>query len=113
VAPAGEVAALPPGAVRMGSWQLSRDQGALSSDPSDEEPDIIIGHTGGSLNVLSAICTRQGPQLGHPSAGRLQCPSHGGLHNPYARAGGGGPPSAPLPPRRAFEHGRKIYAMSP
>jgi thiosulfate dehydrogenase [quinone] large subunit len=102
---------LPPGAVRIGaSTQLPRDQGATYGDPRDQQPDIVIRHSDGSLNAFSAICTHQGCQVGY-QGGQIICPCHGGLYNAHTGAVEGGPPPAPLPPRRVIEHTGSIYAI--
>jgi thiosulfate dehydrogenase (quinone) large subunit len=102
---------LPSGAVRIGaSTQLPRDQGATYSDPRDQQPDLIIRHSDGSLSAFSAICTHQGCQVGYQS-GQIVCPCHGGLYNSRTGAVEGGPPPAPLPPRRVVEHAGSIYAV--
>jgi cytochrome b6-f complex iron-sulfur subunit len=98
--------------VRIGSCsQLSSDPGALYSNPSDAQPAIIIRHSDGWLNAVSAICTHRGCQVGYHGGGHIQRPCHGGLHDASAGTGEGGPPPAPLPPRLALEHGGTIYAM--
>jgi Rieske Fe-S protein len=94
----------------VSSSQLSRDQGALYSAPSDQQPDIFIRHSDGSLNAVSAICTHQRCQVGYQGGGQIRRPCHGGLHNAYTGAVEGGPSPAPLPPRRVLEHGGTIYA---
>lgn len=103
---------LPPGAVRIGaSTQLPRNQGALYTDPSDQQPDIIIRQSDGSLNAFSAICTHAGCQVGYQGGGQIVCPCHGGAYNASTGAVEGGPPPAPLPPRRVLERGGSIYAI--
>jgi thiosulfate dehydrogenase [quinone] large subunit len=103
---------LPSGAVRIGSsTQLPRDQGALYSDPSDQQPDIIIRQGDGSLNAFSAICTHAGCQVGYQGGGQIVCPCHGGVYNARTGAVEGGPPPAPLAPRRVLEHRGTIYAI--
>jgi len=103
---------LPPRAVRLGaSAQLPRNQGALYADPTDGQPDIIIRHSDGSLNAFSAVCTHQGCEVGYQGGGQIQCPCHGGLYNARTGAVEGGPPPAPLPPRRVLERGGTIYAI--
>jgi thiosulfate dehydrogenase (quinone) large subunit len=103
---------LPSGAVRIGSsTQLPRNQGALYGDPSDQQPDIIIRQSDGSLNAFSAICTHAGCQVGYQGGGQIVCPCHGGVYNARTGAVEGGPPPAPLPPRRVLEHGGAIYAI--
>ncbi len=102
---------VPSRAVRIGSSsQLPRNQAALYSDPSNQQPDIIIRHSDGSLNAFSAICTHQGCQVGY-QGGEIACPCHGGLYNARTGAVEGGPPPAPLPPRRVLERGGTIYAI--
>ncbi len=102
---------LPSGAVPIGSSrQLPRNQAALYTDPSDHQADIIIRHSDGSLNAFSAICTHQGCQVGY-QGGQVACPCHGGLYNARTGAVEGGPPPAPLPPRRVLQHGGTIYAI--
>lgn len=114
-APAASSAAagsLPSRAVRLGaSTRLPRDQGALYTDPSDGQPDIVIRHSDGSLNAFSAICTHQGCQVGYQGGSQIVCPCHGGLYNARTGAVEGGPPPLPLPPRRVLEHGGAIYAI--
>ncbi|MGI8507685.1 MAG: Rieske (2Fe-2S) protein [Solirubrobacteraceae bacterium] len=103
---------VPSEAVRIGaSSQLARDQAALYTDPRDQQPDIIIRHSDGSLNAFSAICTHAGCQVGYQGADQIACPCHGGLYNARTGAVEGGPPPAPLPPRRVIEHGGALYAI--
>jgi thiosulfate dehydrogenase [quinone] large subunit len=103
--------ALPSGAVRIGSSaQLPRNQGALYTDPGDQQPDIIVRQSDGSLTAFSAICTHAGCQVGY-QGGQIQCPCHGGVYNARTGAVEGGPPPAPLPPRRVLERSGAIYAI--
>jgi thiosulfate dehydrogenase [quinone] large subunit len=105
---------LPSNAVRIGSSaQLPRNQGALYTDPSDQQPDIIIRHSDGSLNAFSALCTHQGCEVGYQGGSQIQCPCHGGLYNARTGAVEGGPPPAPLPTRKVLERGGAIYAIPP
>jgi thiosulfate dehydrogenase [quinone] large subunit len=104
--------ALPSNAVKLASSaQLPRNQGALYTDPSDRQPDIIIRHSDGSLNAFSALCTHQGCEVGYQGGSQIQCPCHGGLYNARTGAVEGGPPPAPLPPRKVLERGGAIYAI--
>ncbi len=103
---------LPSGAVRIGaSSQLPRGQGATYTDPSDQQPDIVIRHNDGSLTAFSAICTHQGCTVGYQGGSQIVCPCHGGLFNTRTGAVEGGPPPAPLPRRRVLEHSGAIYAV--
>jgi thiosulfate dehydrogenase (quinone) large subunit len=103
--------ALPPGAVRIGSSsQLARNQGAVYTDPRDQQPDLVIRHSDGSLNAFSAVCTHAGCQVGY-QGGQIVCPCHGGVYNASTGAVEGGPPPAPLAPRRVLERGGTLYAV--
>jgi thiosulfate dehydrogenase (quinone) large subunit len=102
---------LPPRAVRVGaSTQLPRGQGGLYKDPGDQQPDIVIRQSDGSLSAFSAVCTHQGCQVGY-QGGQIACPCHGGLFNARTGAVEGGPPPTPLPARRVVEHAGSIYAI--
>src|SRR5947209_7395535 len=104
-------APLPSGAVRLGpSSQLPAGQGATYTDPSDQQPDLVIRQGDGSLTAFSAICTHAGCTVAY-QGGEIVCPCHSGTYNARTRAVEGGPPPAGLPLRHVVERGGSIYAV--
>ena len=109
--PKGPAAAVPPGAVKLGpASALPRGQAASYNDPADGSPDILIHNSDGSLSAFSAVCTHAGCQVGY-QGGQIVCPCHGGVYNARTGAVEGGPPPAPLAPKRVVERNGILYAF--
>jgi thiosulfate dehydrogenase (quinone) large subunit len=104
-------ASVPSGAVRIGrASQLPPGQAATYTDPGDQQPDIVIRQSDGTLTAFSAVCTHAGCTVGY-AGGQIVCPCHGGIYNPRSGAVEGGPPPSGLPVRHVIERGGSIYAV--
>jgi thiosulfate dehydrogenase [quinone] large subunit len=102
---------VPANAVKIGpSSRLPDGQAAIYRDPSTSLPDIVIRQSDGSLDAFSAICTHAGCTVGY-EGDQIVCPCHGGTYSPTTGEVTGGPPPAPLAPKKVTEHGGTIYAI--
>ena len=102
---------VPPRAVRVGpANQLPGGQAATYTDPGDQQPDIVIRQSDGTLTAFSAVCTHAGCTVGY-EGGQIVCPCHGGVYNARTGAVEGGPPPSSLPARHVIERGGSIYAL--
>jgi thiosulfate dehydrogenase (quinone) large subunit len=107
----GNGGGLPSGAVKLGPGsRLPKGQAATYSDPGEGSPDILIRAEDGSLRAFSAVCTHAGCTVGY-AGGRIVCPCHGGEYSAETGEVLGGPPPAPLAPKRVVEKGGQIYAV--
>ena len=106
-----QASSVPANAVKIGpSSQLPKGQGAIYRDPSTSQPDIVIRQSDGSLDAFSAVCTHAGCTVGYESS-QIVCPCHGGTYDPTTGQVTGGPPPAPLAPKKVTEQGGAIYAI--
>jgi len=102
---------VPSDAVELGpANRLPSGTAATYSDPTDGAPDIVIRGEGGSVRAFSAVCTHAGCTVGY-QGGTIVCPCHGGEFSAETGEVIGGPPPAPLEPRRVLEANGKIYAL--
>jgi thiosulfate dehydrogenase (quinone) large subunit len=109
--PGQQAPSLPANAVRIGpSSRLPDGQAAVYRDPSTSQPDIVIRQSDGSLTAFSAVCTHAGCTVGY-EGGQIVCPCHGGTYSPATGQVTGGPPPAPLAPRKVLEQKGEIYAI--
>jgi len=102
---------LPSGAVRLGaSKQLPAGSGALYTDPTDGQADIVVRQPSGALTACSAICTHAGCRVEYTN-GELYCPCHGSAFDSRTGAVKQGPATQPLAVKRVIERGGSIYAL--
>lgn len=104
-------ASVPSGAVRLGpSNRLPVGSGALYTDPSDGQADIVVRQSDRSLTACSAICTHAGCRVEYTN-GALFCPCHGSLFDSRSGAVLQGPATQPLATKQVVERGGTIYAV--
>jgi thiosulfate dehydrogenase (quinone) large subunit len=102
---------VPAGAVRLGaSTQLPAGSGALYTDPTDGQADIVVRQPSGALSACSAICTHAGCRVEYTN-GALFCPCHGSVFDSRTGAVRQGPATQPLAVKRVVERNGSIYAL--
>ncbi len=104
-------ASVPSGAVPLGpSSRLPVGSGALYTDPSDGQADIVVRQSDHALTACSAICTHAGCRVEY-SNGDLFCPCHGSLFDSRTGAVLQGPATQPLATKKVVERRGTIYAL--